>query len=265
MKKSIIVLLLAVSMIICMTFTVSAADAPLLHDGADLLTESEESSLLARLESLSSDEQMDVVIVTVDSIGSYSAMEYADDYYDNNGYGYGTNRDGLVLLVSMEHGDWHISTCGKAITVFTDAGIEYIGKRFTPQLSDGDYYDALGEFVDQCDAFIEQAKTGNPYDTHNLPKEPFNKVIALIIALVVGFFAAKIYAGKLKKQLNTVKKQDQASGYVKKDGMNITTSNDLFLYRTVSQTAKESNSEKGGSSTHKSSSGTTHGGGGGKF
>lgn len=52
---------------------------------------------------------------------------------------------------------------------------------------------------------------------------------------------------------------------MKKESLNITEKRDLFLYRTVSRTAKPKNESSGGSSTHTSSSGSTHGGGGGKF
>lgn len=53
---------------------------------------------------------------------------------------------------------------------------------------------------------------------------------------------------------------------MKAGSMNITESRDMFLYDTVTRTAKpKDNDSGGGSSTHTSSSGSTHGGGGGKF
>lgn len=265
MKKNINILLIVICILCAFMFPVSAADLPLVYDEADLLTDSEEAALLARLESISDSTGMDVVVALVDSTGEYSPMEYADDYFDYNGFGRGDNRDGLVLLVSMEYSDWWISTHGYAIEAFTDAGIEYIGEKVTSYLSEGEYAAALDEFAAQCDTFIAQAKTGDPFDTHNLPKEPFNPLLALVIALIAGFIVGKIYTGKLKGQLNTVRKQAAASGYVRNGSLNVTNSNDFFLYRNISRTAKESSSSGGGSSTHKSSSGASHGGGGGKF
>ena len=75
-------------------------------------------------------------------------MAYADDFYDYNGYGYGDSRDGILLLISMEERDWRISTCGYGITVFTDAGQEYISDKFLPYLSDGDYSEAFTKYAD---------------------------------------------------------------------------------------------------------------------
>ena len=87
-------------------------------------------------------------------------------------FGYGEDRDGALLLISMEDNDWYISTCGYGITVFTDAGIQYIGEQIKEDLSDGDFSEAFDKFVGLCDDFITKARTGDPYDSHNLPKEP---------------------------------------------------------------------------------------------
>ena len=122
-------------------------------------------------------------------------------------------------------------------------------------------------FADLCDEFLTQAKTGNPYDGDNMPKEPFGVFGSLVISLVIGLVVALIATGVMKGKLKSVRSQAAANSYIRKGSMNVTESRDLFLYRTVSRTARptESSSSGGGSSSHTSSSGTSHGGGGGKF
>ncbi len=44
--------------------------------------------------------------------------------YDYCEYGYGADKDGVLLLISTEDNDVYISTCGYGITAFTDAGIK---------------------------------------------------------------------------------------------------------------------------------------------
>ena len=266
MKKNIIYLILTLSMIFTVILTVSASEYYPLFDEPDLLTDSEENELIAKLENICAQKQMEVVVAAFETIGDYTPMEYADDFYDYNGYGYGENRDGLILIIVMDTSDWWISTRGSAITAFTDAGIEYIGEQIVPYMSDGDFCGAFHEFADQCSAFIAQYETGDPYDTHNLPKAPFDKGMAAVIALVAGLLIAAIYTASLKGQLKSVQAQRAAANYVKNGSMNITNSRDFFLYRHVDRTEKSSSSDSnGGSSTHTSSSGATHGGGGGKF
>ena len=82
----------------------------------------------------------------------------------------------------------------------------------------------------------------------------------------MGFVLSLIIVGRMKAKLKTVRFQPAANSYMKAGSMNITESRDLFLYNTVTRTAKpKDNDSGGGSSTHTSSSGSTHGGGGGKF
>ena len=99
-------------------------------DDAELLTDSEESSLNETLKEISNRQNCQVVVVTTNSLDGKSTEAYADDYYDYNGYG----EDGIVLLVSMEDRDYWMSTHGFAIRAFTDAGIEYIQNKFLDDL-----------------------------------------------------------------------------------------------------------------------------------
>ena len=266
--KKIFSMILTVCVLLAMSLSIQASEVLPLFDEPDLMTDAQEASLAAKLERISEQYQMEVVVAAFETIDGASPMEYADDYYDYNGYGYGENRDGLILIVVMDSHDWWISTRGSAITAFTDAGIEYIGDQIVPYMSADDFAGAFNAFADQCSMFMAQAATGDPYDVHNLPqppKEPFNAGMALVIAIAVGFIIGKIYADGLKGQLKSVSAQKSAESYVKRGSMNVTTSRDFYLYRSVTKTAKPSDSSEGGSSTHTSSSGATHGGGGGKF
>ena len=267
--KKVISVIITVVVLLTMALSVGASDYLPLFDEPDVMTDAEESVLAAKLEDIANQYQMEVVVAAFTTIDGASPMAYADDFYDYNGYGYGENRDGLILIVVMDTGDWWISTRGTAITAFTDAGIEYIGNQIVPLMSEGDFNGAFHVFADECSGFMAQAMTGDPYDSHNLPKppkEPFNKGMAIVIALVIGFIVGKIYTGSLKGQLKSVAAQKAAAGYVRNGTLNVTNSRDFFLYRNVTRTAKESDSSSGeGSSTHTSSSGATHGGGGGKF
>lgn len=257
-------LLILCLLALCLSITLpAAAQSPRLVDDGQLLSSYEEEALTEQLDRVSQDHQLDVVIVTADTLNGKTPRAYADDYFDYNGYGLGDDRDGILLLVSMEDRDWYISTSGYGIRVFTDAGIEYIGDRIVPDLSDGEYADAFETFIGLCDDFITQAKAGNTYDVHNLPKEPFSVGTSLIVALVVGAVAALIAMLILKGQLKSVKAQHAASDYIRQGSMRLTDSSEFFLYHTVSKVAKPK--DNGGSGTHFSSSGRSHGGGGGKF
>lgn len=272
MKKKIWTVLFALALCLCVTvpaFAEGAAgfagDKDRVVDDADLLSDSEETALREKLEEIRVRQKMDIVIVTAKTLSGATPADYADDTYDHNGYGYGNDRDGLLLLISMEDRDWYISTTGYGITAFTDAGIQYIGNKIKEHLSDGDYAAAFDTFAELCDDFITKARTEKPYDSGNMPKEPM-KPGWILVAVIAGFILSFITVGAMKGKLKTVRFQPAANSYMKAGSMNITESRDMFLYNTVTRTARPKDSDSGGgSSTHTSSSGSTHGGGGGKF
>lgn len=256
MKKRIIILLC--SLLIFMSMSVSSfawSGMPLLVDSADLLSDSEESWLLEDLEEISARNQMDIAVVTVDSLQGYSPRDFADDFYDYNGYA----EDGILLLISMEDRDWYISTAGYGITAITEDALAYIEDEFINDLSEGYYYDAFSTYADLCDQMIAQAKSGNPY------KEPFPALTILIISLVIGFIVALIATGTMKGKLKTVRAENAAANYVRNGSFNVTNSRDLFLYAHMDRRPRPKDNDSRSSGVHTSSSGRSHGGGGGKF
>ena len=224
-----------------------------LNDSAEVLTEDEDSELEASLEELSVRQSFDVTIATIDSLESegYTSMEeYADDLYDYCQFGYGADRDGVLLLVSTGDRKWHISTCGYGITAFTDAGIQYLGEQMTPDMADGDYAAAFHTFIQWTDSYVTAAREGQPYDVDNMPKEPFS-IVYLGVALVIGLVTALIVTGVMKGQLKSVAPQRDATDYVRQGSMKLTNQRDLFLYRDVHRTERPketSSGDSGGSS-----------------
>lgn len=243
---------------------------PLLVDEAGLLSEEESSTLINKLEEISQRQKNEVAVVTVNSLEGKTAEAYADDYYDYNGYGYGENDDGLLLLVSMGEREWAVTTYGYCHTVaFTDAGLDYISSEFRRKLSSGEYAKAFDCFAGLCDDFLTQAATGEPYDVDNMPKgkvSPFWLYTDLVVAFFISFGIVK---GK-SRNLKSVKKQESAKAYERGGSLSLRRSTDSFVNRIVTQKTirnekNSSSGSSGGSSSHISSSGRSHGGTSGKF
>ena len=160
---------------------------------------------------------------------------------------------------------WQGETVTGVTTMFTDAGIDYIGGELLSDLKAANYAGAFAKFSDLCDDFTAKAKSGDPYTKYNLPIKPLSFGYA-IGALVAGFGIALIAVGSMKSKLKTVRFKAEANSYVRPGSMKVTFARDDFLYHTITSTPIPKNdSSSGGSSTHTSSSGATHGGGGGSF
>lgn len=235
-----------------------------------LLDEQDAQTLNEKLDEISHRQNLDVTAALVQSLDGYSTEDYADQLYENCRFGYGEDQDGVLLLVSLEERDWYIYTFGYGISVFTDAGIDYIGEQIRPQLADGNYLEAFEKYADQCDDFITQAENGEPYDIGHMPREPLS-LLWIPISLAVGIGGALAVVGFYKSQLKTVHMQREARDYIRPGSMQVTNRSDYFLYRHVTRSAKPQQKSSsggrsgGGSSIHTSSSGRSHGGGGGKF
>ena len=212
----------------------------------EILSGDEAEQLNEQLDEISHNQNFDVTAALVDSLSGESVEAYADNLYDDCDFGYGDERDGVLLLVSLEDHDW------------------YIGEQIRPQLADGDYLGAFENYIELCDDFIDQANSGEAYDTDHMPKKPLS-AIWLGLSFAAGLGAALLAVGSMKSQLKSVGMQREARDYIRPGSLQVTSSGDYFLYRTIHRTEKPKPKSSGGSSTHTSSSGRTHGGGGGKF
>ncbi len=242
-------------------------------DEVGLLTDTEKGTLSALIKEISRKQSCDIVIVAVPArqLNGQNIQDYADDYFDYNGYGIGSDASGILLMLSMDedgHGKYWISTHGYGITAFTDAGIDYIGDAIVPYLKEKDYVETFNVFAEQCDDFLTKAREGTPYDVNNMPKEPFEWGLKLVIALVAGIVIGLIVVSTMRAKLKTVRPAKSAANYIRTGSMHLTRQSDIFLYRNVTRHARPketSGSGGGGSSVHTSSSGRSHGGGGGSF
>jgi uncharacterized protein len=82
--------------------------------------------------------------------------------------------------------------------------------------------------------------------------------MSLMIALVIGVIVGVITGMVLKGQLKTVHRQHRAQNYVKSGSMKLTEYRDVFLYRDVRRTVR--NTGSGGSRSSGGSSRSTGGG-----
>ena len=254
---------------------------PMVVDGADLFSDAEEQALISQASDVREVCKADVIIVTTNSLSGQSPQKYADDFFDYNGYGYSSNRSGVLFLISMEEREWYISTSGDAVYALTDYGIQRLGNvALDNGLSSGEYYRAFVAYLDALPEYFEALNKGSPIDgyadysgsyyhgdqenvVYYQEKSSPNIVFSVIIGLVIASAALLI----MRAGMNTRRKQRSASSYLKNGSLDIHTLQDMFLYSSVSKTRKaESSSNRGGgSSIHTSSSGSSHGGGGGKF
>ena len=241
---------------------------PRLVDAADILSDSEESALLSKLDSISEAHGVDVCVLTINSLGDRSASLFAEDYYAYNGMGQGPDKDGFILMLSMEDRDYAFATHGKGIEIYTDYGWrDYMIPQIKPELGDNDYYAAFNEYADISEMFIQEWEKGTPYDTTHRVKGKL-PMVWVLISIGGGLLIGLIYAQSIKAQLTSVSMQHGADDYIRQNSFKLTVNRDTFLYRDVHREyipPAEKSGGGGGSTTHSHSSGSSFGGSHGKF
>lgn len=230
---------------------------PLVVDNADLLTDEEEKTLVEKCDAFTAEFLAEIAVVTITDLEGKSAEAYADDFYDYNGYGYGENDDGLlVLYLPGEQGERqvHITTHGTANEQISDEEIDLILDAVIPYLINEDYATAFSVFIDEADSALT----------------PMPAVVWLIICLVAGLAIGLFITNKMASGNYSVHKQADAADYVRRGSLYMNASNDMFIRSRVVTTPKpqkssSSDSDSDSGSSHTSSSGRSHGGGGRSF
>ena len=169
------------------------ADGTAVDDQAGLFSQEEEQELTDRIEELTADWNMDFVVVTTEDAEGKTSEEYADDYYDYNGYA----DDGALYMIDLDNGSVWISTAGKMIRYLTDARIDAEIDAGYDNLKAKNYAGGILEMLNETESYLED---GIPSDQYNYDTETgkisryrsitvYEAIGAAVIALLCGVVA----------------------------------------------------------------------------
>ncbi|MDD2482516.1 MAG: TPM domain-containing protein, partial [Lutispora sp.] len=106
MKRIAALFLAILSLTLIMLLPVQAAEFDLVSDGVGMLTDDEYFELNELAMDITEQFQCEVSIVIMDDKGSDDIEEYAKSFYKEYDYGYGEDKSGLMLFLSMEERDY---------------------------------------------------------------------------------------------------------------------------------------------------------------
>lgn len=230
LSVAVLILVLCLIMAVPAFATSTPADASVI-DHADLLTPEEEIQLVTKLGKLSLEYDAQIIVATVSSTHGMGADYYVEYLFDTMGFGFGESRDGILLLVCMDVREFRILTNGAANDAIGSYEIDIISDAIVSDLSHGNYAAAFDTFAEECAYYLDGHINGFPFEAGK----------NLLTALIIGLVAGLITTFSLKAQLKSVRQQNQADAYVRSGSMQLSTRSDLFLYRHVTRTRKETN------------------------
>ena len=231
-------------------------------DNAGLLSQQGKEILQAAVASIASMYNFDLVIVTEKNIDSSSPREYANDFFDNNGYGLGWNRDGCLFLLVTESRDYWFSTSGRGIKILNSAAGDKLESSVVKLLRENNYYMAFRAFLLDWEGFLALNAKGRSYNFFY----QWNAVlvsIAWVLALAIGFIIVQVW----KNKMDTTLGQSQAEAYMVPGSLAFREKKDSFLYCIITKTKLQTQGSSSGSGkgVHTGSSGSSHGGRGGRY
>ena len=272
----------------------NTADLPYVYDDAAILTRGEIDSLSAQIKAVIDKYDKDLAILIFDDLEGrrtdQEVMQAADDLYDYNGFGCGSDSSGTLLLLSLDPNCrmWWTTAKGSAEKYYTEDNINYIDDNIYGYMVDGKFAKAFETYIALVDELyrngkfpINQGYTENPNPYQGGPG--YNDTTAGEAAGVgaagggiIGLIAGLISHGTAKRSMKTVGKAHSARNYLDTNSLRLNDMRDIFLYRTESRTriqSTSSSSSSGGhpggrssySGGHRSSSGSHHTGGGRRF
>lgn len=240
MKRKLLVLFLILSLVAVPV--VFAGDLSFVTDEADLLTQEQILTLENMAQAASEQYSVDIYIITLDDYRDYGTgdvFEVSYQIYHQYNLGYGAQRNGILLLLSMQERDYSLFVYGpEAETAFSDYALEKLEERFLDDLAFDEWYDGLYDYAETCAEFLDSAANGSPVRKNMLQYVP----VVILVSLVIAFIVCSILKGKMK----SVFKQVDADTYTTGNGLTLTGCRDLYTHTTTRRTKVSSSS--GGSS-----------------
>ncbi len=236
MKKKLVSTLIVLCLFVILSVTAYAQTGlSYVTDAALLLSDSEKAQLESAAATVSEKYDCGVYIIIVDDYRRYytanDVFDAAEGIYTYYGLGHGSERNGILLLLSMNERDFALAAYGsKAHTAFTDYGKEIVIDAFLPELGNNDWAGGLNTYIQSCASLLQSWGEGNPVD---IPKAELGLFRALLFSFGIGAVAALIVCLIFCAQMKNVKAQSYAGDYIDRNSFELNVRQDMFLHRSV--------------------------------
>ncbi len=278
-------MLLLMAAVLLLSLTARADGAGQVIDDANVFSADECRRMTEIILEIEQKHQVDLVVLTTrdtpydPSDSLWRVRDYADEYYDDGGYGMGADGSGMLLLLDMHNRAMWLSTGGVMIDYINDDREEDILDHAYDRLVEGDYGGAMIAALNRVSHWMDAGRREGFFRYDEVTGErigglynaltPMEAAVAAIAGLAV---AAAVYlsvsaAYNLKGSTYTYDRSANTSVTLVRDDQ-------VFLRKRVHRSpivtgngsgGRSGGGRSGGSGVHTSSRGVSHGGGGRRF
>jgi len=230
-------------------------------DWAGILTAQERETLEQQAQELTENYAFGVYLATVqdyEDLDAVDAYDAAQAVYHGYALGYGSDRDGVLLLLSMEDRDYALIVNGEyGRYAFNDSGRPAMTEFFLDDFGRDAWYEGFSDYLEWCGNYLDAAKNGEPYSDENPPMDAAGRTGAImirvaaivILPLIIAFITILVLGSKMK----SVAAQTRAERYIK-GNLILTDSQEQYTHTTQTREKIKKDSE-----TKNRSSGDTAG------
>lgn len=222
------------------------------YDYADLLTSEEEADLNQEAQRLTDLYDCGIYILTIDDYNELSpgVTQAAEVFYNSMALGAGEERNGTLLMLSMEERDYAIVSYGdQAHAAFTDYGKEWMADQFLDAFGEDDWYGGFLDYLSAAEEMMAMESSGTPLDVDTDPdkvqeRNTFNTISLFVIPLIVSAGIMVYLCSKMRSaRLGT-----EASEYIVPGSEHMLERYDIYTHTTVTRHKIPKNESSGGTS-----------------
>ncbi len=252
-------------------------------DDANLFSVFEINDMEQIIKRIEAEYQMDILVLTTYDVpqtySDYVIQDYADNYFDQHGYGLGEDDAGLLYMIDMTNRAPCISTSGVMIDYITDHRLDTLFNVSYDRLAMGDYGRAAVALLQYLERFLAEGREEGSFrydaETGQRLSGIYNALTGteMLIAAAVGLAVALVMytsvSGKYNLKGSTYRYDRGANTncqFTKNEEQYLRQSTNVIRH-TTSNGGRSGGGYSGGgrgSSVHRSSGGRSHGGGVGR-
>ena len=259
MKKRLLLTLLLTALLCSLLAGQALAAQPYVTDEVGYLSASEQAELESLAQEISAKYQCGVYIVLIEDYTRWTRdiEDCSQILYKEWDLGWGSEKSGLLLLMSMTQREYDMAAFGYGNTAFTDYGKEVLSGFFLDDFRQDDWYRGYLDYLYQASDMLASARNGSPVDVPHRDDSGTNLLNRLLFTLMPGCMVGFFVSAAAKAKMKNAVERSSAEEYVVPGSVSLYVQDDIFLHRSRSvQVIHESHGSSGG--THVNSSGFSH-------
>ncbi len=220
------------------------------YDFANLLTPEEIHELEVLSNKYSSKRKTDIIILTTNDTKDRDVVEYMEDFYDEQALGYDKpHGNTAIVTIDMQHREVYVAGFYRAEKYLDNHRCDLVRHKITPDLSQGNYYEAFRSFIKISYRYMGVRPGVNPDNIFFY--WGFQVLVSLGIAGIAVGIMAYHSGGKITVNENTYRDPGHSK---------VIQSRDHYIKSTVTKHKKPSNNNSGGGSGGGGGGGISSGG-----